>query len=127
VYDRIGQSLLNREPNLKALLFGNPQPRQGFRYGIHGVSDRLGIRRHAAVEQFRERFVIRVSSRLTRHRGQFSFANPTIEIVDLNKRFHRGGVVIENLEQVKNTHQAQSLHREFVGLDEFDVPTTLLG
>jgi hypothetical protein len=40
----------------------------------------------------------------------------TIESDALNKRLDSRVVVIKNLEQVENTHQAQGLHGEFRGL-----------
>jgi hypothetical protein len=44
----------------------------------------------------------------------------------LNKKLHRSVVVIKNLEQIENAHQAQGLHGEFRGLRELEVPTFCL-
>src|SRR5208282_822293 len=46
---------------------------------------------------------------------------------NLSKGVHGRVVVIENLEQVENTHQTQSLDCEFVWLHKLDVPAELLG
>src|SRR5208282_798 len=56
-----------------------------------------------------------------------SFSNPTRGVGNLSKGVHRGVVVIENLEQIENAHQTQSLDCEFVRLHQLDVPAELLG
>ena len=88
-------------------------------------ADRLSIGRHPSVEQFGERGIFRTTAEFSRQGRSFRLDVTEMHFLS-GERFYRRFVTVENLEQIENTHQAQSLYRKFRGLYQLDRSAALL-
>ena len=110
---------MHRQRNLEQFLFRHLESPQGLRNGIDHRADRLSIGRHPSVEQFEERGIFRTTAEFSRYGRSFRFDVTEMRFLS-GERFYRRFVTVENLEQIENTHQAQSLYRKFRGLNQLD-------
>ena len=86
------------------------------------ASASAGIRRSSNSESVG---FFRTTAEFSRHGRSFRLDVTEMDFLS-GERFYRRFVTVENLEQIENTYQAQSLYRKFRGLYQLDRSAALL-